>query len=103
MISAINRQRFDNATGTGALNSPGVEPYARVYYTANYPDPLGRVVATANYGTNGAASWTRPTTIPASSATILVTGFLFDNAGLWCCGSVSNDVGRLWKSYMRLI
>ena len=82
VISAINRQRFDNATGAGALNSPGVEPYARVYYTANYPDPLGRVVATANYGTNGAASWTLPATIPASSATILVTGFLFDNAGL---------------------
>ena len=80
-ISAINRQRFDDAIGTGGLQSPAVQPEARVYYVANYPDALGRVVAVANFGANGGAAWTRPAVIPASSMTLLVSGFIFDNAG----------------------
>jgi len=81
VISALNRQRFDDATGTGALQNPTVQPEARVYYIANYPDALGRVVATANFGTNGGATWTRPETIPPNSGTVLVTSFIYDNAG----------------------
>ncbi len=81
VIATLNAQRFDDATGTGALASPAVQPKARIYYVANYPDALGRVIAMANYGTNGGGSWTRPATIPASSATVLVTAFLYDNAG----------------------
>ena len=75
------RQRFDNATGAGALQDPSNEPKARVSYVANYPDALGRTVATANYGTNGGSAWTRPATIPARSDTVLVSSTVFNDAG----------------------
>lgn len=81
LIATTSRQRFAEATGNGPLEDPSTEPEARVYYTANYPDAIGRLVASANYGTNGGAAWTRPDTIPAGSATILVGSFVFDNAG----------------------
>ena len=41
-IAIVSKQRFDNATGTGALGSPTTEtaPKARVSYSASYPDAL---------------------------------------------------------------
>ncbi len=75
------RQRFDDATGTGSLQSPTTEPKARLSYVASYFDALGRNVSTANYGTNGGAAWTRPATIPARSDTVLVSSSTFNNAG----------------------
>jgi RHS repeat-associated protein len=75
------RQRFDDATGTGALQNPTVEPKARVSYVANYPDALGRTIATANYGTNGGAAWRRPAVVPSGSDTVLVTLFRYNDAG----------------------
>ncbi len=57
-------------------------PQARVTYIANWPDALGRVVATADYGTNGGTSLSRPATIPARSDTVLLTSMVYDNTGL---------------------
>uniref|UniRef100_UPI0035694D90 hypothetical protein n=1 Tax=Novipirellula sp. TaxID=2795430 RepID=UPI0035694D90 len=70
-IQSATRQRYHNAPAaqTGALGSPTVTPNARIQYSANYPDALGRSVATAGYGTNGGVSFTRSATIPASSDT----------------------------------
>jgi RHS repeat-associated protein len=80
-IATDTRQRFDDATGDGALGDPATEPKARVSYAAAYPDALGRTQAAADSGTNGGAAWTRPDTIPSRSDTVLVTSFVFDDAG----------------------
>ena len=82
LIQQVTRQRFHNATGTGPLTDPdGDEPKARVSYAVSYPDALGRVVASANYGTNGADAFTRPATIPARSDTVLVSSTAYNDAG----------------------
>lgn len=79
--------RFHDApsTGTGSTglltNPSGANPKGRVSYTAYYPDPLGRTVAVANYGTNGGVALSRPAVIPSSSATILVTSTDYNNRG----------------------
>jgi hypothetical protein len=68
------RERNHDATGTGSLHGPsGTQPCARVSYAASYPDALGRILATADYGTGGGTAPTRPATIPASSDTCLVS------------------------------
>jgi RHS repeat-associated protein len=82
VVETANYQRFHDATGTGALNGPsGSQPKARVSYVAYWADGIGRNAATADYGTNGGSSFTRPATIPARSDNILVTSAEFDNAG----------------------
>ena len=82
LIQQTTFQRFHNATGIGPLNLPaGPQPQARASFTASWLDGIGQVTATANYGTNNAASFLRPATAPASSDTILVTSYSYDNAG----------------------
>jgi len=76
------RQRYHNATGTGELNGPsGVQPKARITYAVVWHDPIGRTIGTANYGTNGGSSLTRPNTIPDRSDTVLVTSMSYNSAG----------------------
>ncbi len=80
--SKISRARFDNATGTGLLNGPtGAQPQARVSYTAYWPDPLGRLAAAADYGTNPGTTWTRPSTAPARSANVHVRTQAYNSRG----------------------
>lgn len=82
VIQTTLRQRYHNATGTGELTSPsGAQPKARVTLVASWHDPLGRQLATANYGTNGGTSLTRPNTVPARSDTVLVTSQEYNSAG----------------------
>ena len=72
IIRTEHRQRYHNATGTGDLNAPsGTQPKSRITYSATWPDAVGRQQATADYGTNGGSSLSRPSTIPARSDTIL--------------------------------
>ena len=83
VILQTTRVRFHNATGTGALTSPsGSQPKARVSYMAFWPDPLGRPVNAANYGTNGGTALTRPNTAPARSDTVLVTTTIYNDQGV---------------------
>jgi hypothetical protein len=57
VIQTTVRQRYHNSTGTGELNGPsGVQPKARITYSASWPDALGRPQATAEYGTNGGSA-----------------------------------------------
>ena len=64
-----------NATGTGELTSPtGSQPKAHVSYAAIWPDPVGRQIAAADYGTNGGNSFSRSDTVPTGSNTVLVSG-----------------------------
>lgn len=83
VIQTTIRNRFNNATGTGALTSPsGTQPQARVSFMAFWPDPLGRPNNTANYGTNEGTNLMRPTTAPARSGTVLITTTVYNDAGV---------------------
>src|SRR6185437_6652030 len=68
--------------GVGPLQGPtGTQPQARVTYAANWQDGTGRVVASADYGTNGGTALSRPSTIPARSDTCLVSTTAYENTG----------------------
>jgi YD repeat-containing protein len=83
VIQTTMRERYHNAVASqaGPLQNPGTTPNARVTYVAQYPDAIGRVVNSANYGTNGSTSLSRPATAPVRSDTILVSSSAFDSAG----------------------
>ncbi len=73
VIQTLRRQRFDDATGTGALKDVNTQPKARVSYGAMWPDGIGRPCMTCDFGTNGGAALVRPETCPERSDTTLVT------------------------------
>jgi len=83
IIQTAQRRRYHNAppSQTGPLGDPSRTPNARVAYKAGYADPLGRVVAAADYGTNGGAALVRPATVPASSDTVLVAATAYNDRG----------------------
>ncbi|NOY00629.1 MAG: RHS repeat-associated core domain-containing protein [Verrucomicrobia bacterium] len=75
-------QRFDDATGLGALNGPNdTQPKARRSYSAQWFDGMGRNVASANYGTNGGAVVSRPDVVPERSDTVLVSSTHYKDDG----------------------
>jgi RHS repeat-associated protein len=82
-IETIDRQRFHNATGTGALGGPASTsaPQARVYFTGSYYDAADRLTATVDVGTNGGTTWVRRATEPARTDTALVTDYSYNAAG----------------------
>jgi RHS repeat-associated protein len=80
-IETIASQRFHNATGTGPLGNPTSGIGARVYYAAAYFDNADRLIASVDAGTNGGTAWTRPSSVPASSPTLLVTNYTYNTAG----------------------
>jgi hypothetical protein len=65
VIQTVVRQRYHNAPDTqqGSLQNPSTTPKARVLYRASWPDGIGRMIATATYGTNGGTSLSRPSTV----------------------------------------
>gem|GEM_PF-4070468 len=78
LIFSKRRQRFHDAPeegpgSTGALGTPTVTPHARVSFSAFYPDPLGRNLATVEFGTAGGTEPLRTSSIPDSSDTCLVS------------------------------
>jgi YD repeat-containing protein len=75
VIETIDSQRFHNATGTGPLGSPTSGVGARVYYAASYYDLADRPTASVDVGTNGGAAWTRPSSVPTGSDTVLVSSY----------------------------
>jgi RHS repeat-associated protein len=81
VIFVTARQRFDNETATGALGNPTTAPKARVSYVSKYFDAASRLTATVNVGTNGGTAYTRPSSPPSSSATVLVTTDSYSAAG----------------------
>jgi len=88
VIETDSYQRFHTAPlfgsgSQGALNGPsGSDPKARISFVAMYPDGVGRVVNTADFGTNGDAnSLSRPATCPARSDTVLVASAEYNDRG----------------------
>jgi len=70
----VSNQRFHDETGTGPLTNPnGAQPKGRRSYTASWFDPIGRTIASADYGTNGGAALIRPETVPQRSDIVLVS------------------------------
>jgi hypothetical protein len=80
-IETIDKQRFHNAAGTGALGTPTSGVEARVYYAASYYDNADRLIADVDAGTNGGAAWSRPISVPGSSPTLLVSNYVYNAAG----------------------
>jgi YD repeat-containing protein len=97
VIETIDSQRFHNATGTGALGSPTSGIGARVYYAAAYYDSADRLTNTVDVGTNGGTAWTRPNTVPTSSATVLVTSYAYNSLGL--VQDVTDPMGLVNRTY----
>ena len=82
VLAVTSRRRLHDATGTGELTTPsGSQPQARVTHTAYWYDGADRPIASADYGTNADAAFTRPTTTPAASDTVLVSLTAYDDAG----------------------
>jgi YD repeat-containing protein len=107
VIEEKKRERFHNAGGMGALGDPATEPKARVLYSMNYPDPLGRIIASANYGTNGGTVPGRPDTVPPRSDAVLVKTTEYNARGETAASTDPNgtttvrqfdDAGRLIKT-----
>src|SRR5690606_15075547 len=75
-------ERNHDATGTGGLNGPnGAQPRARVSFRAAYFDAVGRIVADADFGTNGGATFSRPGSQTASCEECLVRLSLYNEHG----------------------
>lgn len=93
----VQRARFHNATGVGAIKEPtGAQPRARVTYAGSWPDALGRICNNANYGTNGDIAPTRPAIVPASSDDVLVTVTAYNKRGeAW---QVIDPAGKVYQT-----
>ena len=81
VILTTTRERDNTETATGALQNPTTSPEARVYYEADYYDAANRLTADVNVGTNGGTAYTRPSSVPSDSATVLVTSYTYNAAG----------------------
>jgi RHS repeat-associated protein len=99
-IETADGQRFNTdptsgGTSEGALftsttNSDGslsVTPDSsghldsRIYYTASYFNAGDRDIADVNVGNNAGSTWTRPSSVPSRSDTVLVTSTTYNAAG----------------------
>src|SRR5262249_37909674 len=76
-ILVTSKARFHNETTTGELGNPTTAPLARVSYLAYYYDLANRLTTTVNVGTNGGTAYTRPSSPPSPSDTVLVTSYAF--------------------------
>ena len=95
-LTVTSRQRFHDASGTGALGSPASGIGARVSYSGFYYDLADRQTATVDVGTNGASAWTRPGSVPSRSSTVLVNSVTFDAAGR--VYEVTDAAGRVTRT-----
>ena len=97
VILTTTRERFHNETATGPLANATTSPHARVSYEAEYYDAAGREIASVNVGTNGGTAYTRPTSVPSPSNTVLVTSTTYNSAGL--AASVTDPMGLVTMTY----
>jgi RHS repeat-associated protein len=96
-ILLTTRQRFHDETATGVLGNPTTGAKARVSYQAMYYDAANRPIASVDVGTNGGTIYTRPSSVPASSDTVLVTTTAYNSAG-WV-DTITDPKGLVTKSF----
>jgi RHS repeat-associated protein len=97
VLFVITKDRFHDETATGELGNPTTAPKARVSYSASYYDAANRLTASVNVGTNGGSTYTRPSTVPAGSDTVLLSTFGYNAAG-WV-ESVTDPRAIVTKSF----
>jgi YD repeat-containing protein len=97
VLLTITRNRFHDETATGALGDPSTTPKARVSFVANYYDLGNRLTDTVNVGTNGGSAYTRPSSVPARSDTMLISSDSYNDAG-WLDTS-TDPRGIVTKNY----
>jgi hypothetical protein len=73
VLLTTTRQRNHDETTGGPLGNETTTPKARVSFLANYYDLANRLTTTVDVGTNGTGTYTRPSTPPAASDTVLRT------------------------------
>ncbi|MFL5241992.1 MAG: RHS repeat domain-containing protein [Gemmataceae bacterium] len=101
VILVTDCERNHDETTTGALGNPTTAPKARVSYTASYYDLANRLTGSVDVGTNGGTAWTRPSSVPTASDTVLVTLTGYNAAG-WV-NSITDPRGIVeQKSYDNL-
>ena len=81
LITTKDRFHNDLTTEVSPLGNASTNPKARVSYASSYYDAANRVTASVDVGTNGGVAYVRPTTVPASSDTTLVTSYGYSLAG----------------------
>ncbi len=81
VILGTTKDRFHDETATGKLGDPNTAPKARVSYVASWYDLGNRLTDTADVGTNGGTAYTRPSSPPARSDTVLVVSTAYNDAG----------------------
>ncbi|MCB1208222.1 MAG: RHS repeat-associated core domain-containing protein [Verrucomicrobiales bacterium] len=81
VVAQTLKRRFDDASGTGPLGGPLLEPKSRDIWTMTWPDAIGRPTASAEYGTNGGVPPVRPQVAPDRSDTVLVTTHHYKDNG----------------------
>jgi RHS repeat-associated protein len=96
-IMVTERDRNHDETATGALGNPTTSPKARVYYSTSYYDLANRLTATVNVGTNGGSAYTRPSSVPSASDTVLLTQYAYTSAGF--LDSTTDPRGIVTKHY----
>ena len=77
VIMVAQGDRLSTTSATGTLSQAGT-PQARFRYSMMWYDGLGRSIATADYGYNGGSVPSRPVTVPARSASVLVQETKYD-------------------------
>ena len=82
VVLVTAKQRFHDETGTGVLGTASTGVKARVSYAASYFDGADRLTGVVDVVTNGGTSYTRPSTVPSRSDTVLVTTTAYNSAGL---------------------
>ncbi len=108
LITQRIRERNHNAAGAGGLKGPDEgQPSARTLYQCSWSDGIGRLLAAANYGTNGAETLARLALIPESTPLCLVSKTRYNARGEACAfmdpnGKVDvqvlDDAGRLIRT-----
>ena len=78
VIQVTRYARVHTSNDTGALSTSN----ARAAYTALWYDGADRQTGQAEYGTNGGSAFSRPSSAPARSDTVLVTTTEYNSAGL---------------------
>ncbi len=93
VIQTTSYARKHTASGTGELTTST----ARVTYAASWFDEANRQTGSASYGTNGGSAFTRPSTVPARSDTVLVTSTEYNTAGQ--AYKTTDPAGKESRSY----
>jgi len=97
VLMTTQRRRNHDETGTGELGTATTGVKARVSYATTYYDKGDRATASVDVGTNGGSSYTRPSTVPSRSDTVLVTDVNYNAAG-WV-ETVTDPRGIVGKTY----